>query len=1070
MGRLALCPPWGLQARGLFSVANGARPISQGIPRICLLITDGASNNQASTIATATALKNDNVNIFAIGAGNVNQVELRGVASQPIDDHLFLIGSAGDIPTLVDRMAETTCEAAAQVPACGQIIEEVNAGEFKFFRPLGNGLTENVVLEVIDRSGDGVSVFVSGSDPNPGPYHNDIADDSRSATKLITVSPETIGNSSLYVSVRGNGDEPSQFLLDVYNDLFPNNNAFEIPVEDGLPAGTLVFTPPLPSSPLISGEVLRYRLTAFSRWFEIDSATGQIRTLRALDYDTEADLSVIIAATAAASSEACVQGAILVRILVTPPPSQAPTTAGPTAYGQSFSPTAAPASSAPTLEPETTTGTTTTEFIPTITICSAVDVDDCASGAECIVTQIGAHCVCENGNVSSAASGLCDIPICDTLPCFNGGVCAADRDSAAGFRCGCAAGLVQPQCGPGAPELSFFYYYPQLSDNSIEVPSATGPGTVIAVASATVATGNIRFSLSDAMSERRRRDVVDAFPVNIDPETGEITLLRAVTEATLTMTVNAISRFGALENATTTELQVTIVVLSTEGPSIIIGGDASSANDDDAAASGSWWVIMLVVLMIILCIAIAAFVLWRKNSGDDSPYRKDPGVENPMYGQALPTAPDDGEALYEAPEDTPDGYLSVGMASPEYGDSGAGDTAASDTAAFSNPTYGEADQNQSREGAAVNTAYMPVDPDAGGDPMYDTADSAADAPNAPAIYDSAVGGGGRARSGSVYEGFAVEAPAEMAVYDVGSSYTDVVPTPDAADLQPVYDQGSTPHASEQPTYAMGTSYTDASTSPTPPAGNEGPIYDQGTMGATDTDAPMYDTAAAQDAPLYDTAAVNAGDEAAVNDYATNGAASSAAPLKYDNEDASVDPTEDTPIDPVLYDTAAAAAAPAANLYDIASTDPAEGYLAVGNDADDDGDGDTQGESPPGGLAHQGSVYTGFDDASDMPAVYDTAGSVSTDSWDCMDMPKAEAKARLNGQAPGTFVVRASAQLNFATLSMVEPNFKQFHTHIQRDGQGYKLAKDVVTHDSLEALLTYYSRSDQGVLPCPLTFA
>jgi len=111
----------------------------------------------------------------------------------------MLLTSAADIPGLVDRMAEDSCEQPARVPPCGQIVETVDAGDFRFFHPLADGVTvtDNVVVEVTVRDGAGVSVYISGSDPNPGPYHHDLKDESADRIKTFSITPSVIAGSNL---------------------------------------------------------------------------------------------------------------------------------------------------------------------------------------------------------------------------------------------------------------------------------------------------------------------------------------------------------------------------------------------------------------------------------------------------------------------------------------------------------------------------------------------------------------------------------------------------------------------------------------------------------------------------------------------------------------------------------------------------------------------------------------------------------------------------------------------------------------------------------------------------------
>ena len=60
----------------------GARPSSQGIPRVAVVITDGYSNSYSSTVTAANALHNAGIIAFAIGIAGANQNELNAIASQ----------------------------------------------------------------------------------------------------------------------------------------------------------------------------------------------------------------------------------------------------------------------------------------------------------------------------------------------------------------------------------------------------------------------------------------------------------------------------------------------------------------------------------------------------------------------------------------------------------------------------------------------------------------------------------------------------------------------------------------------------------------------------------------------------------------------------------------------------------------------------------------------------------------------------------------------------------------------------------------------------------------------------
>eukprot|EP00041_Stephanoeca_diplocostata_P026624 m.720803 g.720803 ORF g.720803 m.720803 type:complete len:619 (+) comp23008_c0_seq7:304-2160(+) len=194
------------RARELFdpSLSHGIR--GSNIPKVCLLITDGHSNNAAATIASADVLKELNVNIFSIGAGNVNRFELEAVATQPIRSHVFIIASAGNLEELIDTMASGSCDEPATLPPGPALPDEVEPGALRFFRMVVQGFASIVVRVEHTSTSPSVSVYVSQNHSNPGPFEFEIADESTHQDKVLVIDmSHSAGFASVYISVSGDG-------------------------------------------------------------------------------------------------------------------------------------------------------------------------------------------------------------------------------------------------------------------------------------------------------------------------------------------------------------------------------------------------------------------------------------------------------------------------------------------------------------------------------------------------------------------------------------------------------------------------------------------------------------------------------------------------------------------------------------------------------------------------------------------------------------------------------------------------------------------------------------------------
>ena len=88
---------------------RGARPASEGIPKIALLITDGKSNRYPLTYAVPY-LKSFGVQVYALGIVNPDLEELQFIASDPDNEHVFILNTYNDAAGFVDFLSIRTCD------------------------------------------------------------------------------------------------------------------------------------------------------------------------------------------------------------------------------------------------------------------------------------------------------------------------------------------------------------------------------------------------------------------------------------------------------------------------------------------------------------------------------------------------------------------------------------------------------------------------------------------------------------------------------------------------------------------------------------------------------------------------------------------------------------------------------------------------------------------------------------------------------------------------------------------------------------------------------------------------
>ncbi|TEA23988.1 hypothetical protein DBR06_SOUSAS21910072, partial [Sousa chinensis] len=88
-----------------------ARP---GVPKVCILITDGKSQDLVDT--AAQRLKGQGVKLFAVGIKNADPEELKRIASQPTSDFFFFVNDFNILRTLLPLVSRRVCTSAGGVP------------------------------------------------------------------------------------------------------------------------------------------------------------------------------------------------------------------------------------------------------------------------------------------------------------------------------------------------------------------------------------------------------------------------------------------------------------------------------------------------------------------------------------------------------------------------------------------------------------------------------------------------------------------------------------------------------------------------------------------------------------------------------------------------------------------------------------------------------------------------------------------------------------------------------------------------------------------------------------------
>jgi receptor-type tyrosine-protein phosphatase Q len=90
----------------VFTVANGMRPASDGVPKLAVLMSDGVSNSATAAVAEAELLRNAGVTILALQVGS-SSASLRAELID-ITNNVSLVFTVADFDDLAAEVSEIT--------------------------------------------------------------------------------------------------------------------------------------------------------------------------------------------------------------------------------------------------------------------------------------------------------------------------------------------------------------------------------------------------------------------------------------------------------------------------------------------------------------------------------------------------------------------------------------------------------------------------------------------------------------------------------------------------------------------------------------------------------------------------------------------------------------------------------------------------------------------------------------------------------------------------------------------------------------------------------------------------
>ncbi|KAB5540073.1 hypothetical protein PHYPO_G00097170 [Pangasianodon hypophthalmus] len=90
-----------------FTEQSGARPKSQNIAKVAIIVTDGRPQDQVEEVSAAARARG--IEIYAVGVDRADMRSLKLMASNPLEDHVFYVETYGVIEKLTSKFRETLC-------------------------------------------------------------------------------------------------------------------------------------------------------------------------------------------------------------------------------------------------------------------------------------------------------------------------------------------------------------------------------------------------------------------------------------------------------------------------------------------------------------------------------------------------------------------------------------------------------------------------------------------------------------------------------------------------------------------------------------------------------------------------------------------------------------------------------------------------------------------------------------------------------------------------------------------------------------------------------------------------